>query len=413
MNVALGVTEPLAVRTVTVARPDDLVARLPNASPLAWVRHGEGLVGWGEAARVTVPDGENRFTWAREWLTALFESAKVDDPLQIPGSGPVAFGTFTFDAKSSDPKSGGSVLIVPRVVLGRRDGQAWYTTIGDGADPLTLMRPPTAPAGVRWADGEVTATRHMRAVATAVERIRAGHLSKVVLARDLVAIADGPIDPRILLRRLADRFPSCYTFACDGFVGATPELLVRRMGGQVESLVLAGTIARGTDDETPAATLFASAKDREEHSYAADMVRAALAPLCDELTVPDEPELLRLSNLIHLATPVSGRLAGERSVLDVLAALHPTPAVGGTPTDTALDLIRELEMMDRGRYAGPVGWIDSRGDGEWGIALRCAEIDGARARLYAGGGIVAGSDPAAELAEAQTKFRAMQYAFDG
>jgi menaquinone-specific isochorismate synthase len=143
------------------------------------------------------------------------------------------------------------------------------------------------------------------------------------------------------------------------------------------------------------------------------MVRAALAPLCQELTVPDEPELLRLSNLIHLATPVRGRLSEERSVLDVVAALHPTPAVGGTPTDSALDLIRELETMDRGRYAGPVGWIDARGDGEWGIALRCAQVEGARARLYAGGGIVAGSDPDAELAETQTKFRAMRDAIDG
>jgi menaquinone-specific isochorismate synthase len=305
------------------------------------------------------------------------------------------------------------VLIVPRVVVGRRDGRAWCTTIGDPPEPLALVRLPQPPTGVRWADGEVDAARHMRAVAAAVERIRAGHLSKVVLARDLLAVAESPIDTRVLLRRLADRFPSCYTFACAGLVGATPELLVSRMGGQVESLVLAGTIARDPDDDSSATTLFSSAKDREEHAYAADMVRAALAPLCRELTVPDEPELLRLSNLIHLATPVRGRLGEERSVLDVVAALHPTPAVGGTPTGSALDLIRELEVMERGRYAGPVGWIDARGDGEWGIALRCAQVQGARARLYAGGGIVAGSDPAAELAETQTKFRAMRYAIDG
>jgi menaquinone-specific isochorismate synthase len=408
VNVAVGVPDRLVVRTVSVAAPDDLVARLPHSAALAWVRHGEGLVGWGEAARVLVPDGEDRFAWARQWLGSLFDAATIEDPLQVPGSGPVAFGSFSFD-----PKSGQSVLIVPRAVLGRRDGHAWYTTIGERAEPLTLLRPPAPPSGVRWADGEVTAPRHMRAVAAAVERIRAGHLFKVVLARDVLAVADAPIDARVLLRRLADRFPSCYTFACAGLVGATPELLVRRMGGQVESLVLAGTIARGADDDFSGSTLFASAKDREEHAYAADMVRAALAPLCRELTVPDQPELLRLSNLIHLATPVRGRLGEERSVLDVVAALHPTPAVGGTPTDAALELIRELEMMDRGRYAGPVGWIDARGDGEWGIALRCAEIVGPRARLYAGGGIVADSDPAAELAEAQTKLRAMQYAIDG
>jgi menaquinone-specific isochorismate synthase len=408
VNVAVGVPERLVVRTTAVSAPDDLVARLPHAQALAWVRHGEGLVGWGEAARLVLPGGDDRFTRAREWLASVFGTATVEDPLGVPGSGPVAFGSFSFDAKSGD-----SVLIVPRVVLGRRDGHAWCTTIGDHPEPLALVRPPTAPSGVRWSDGEVNAPRHMRAVATAVERIRAGHLSKVVLARDLLAVADAPIDTRVLLRRLADRFPSCYTFACAGLVGATPELLVRRMGGHVESLVLAGTIARDAGDESSAETLFASAKDREEHAYAADMVRDALAPLCRELTMPDEPELLRLSNLIHLATPVRGRLGEERSVIDVVAALHPTPAVGGTPTDTALDVIRELEMMERGRYAGPVGWIDARGDGEWGIALRCAQVEGARARLYAGGGIVAGSHPAAELAEAQTKFRAMRYAIDG
>jgi menaquinone-specific isochorismate synthase len=220
----------------------------------------------------------------------------------------------------------------------------------------------------------------------------------------------------VLLSRLAERFPGCYTFACAELVGATPELLIRRTGDRIDSLVLAGTTARGTDaadDQARAAALLGSAKDREEHSYAAEMVRDALAPLCAELSVAAVPELLTLSNVLHLASPVHGRLDGERSVLDVLAALHPTPAVGGTPTAVAMDLIRELEVMDRGRYAGPVGWIDGRGDGEWGIALRCAEIDGARARLFAGCGIVADSDPRAELAEAQTKFRAMQYALEG
>jgi menaquinone-specific isochorismate synthase len=412
VNVALGIPDRLAVRTTEVSggvsAHEDLVARLPHSEALAWIRHGEGLVGWGEAARLVLPGGEDRFTRAREWLASVFAAATVEDPLGVPGSGPVAFGSFSFDAKSGD-----SVIIVPRVVLGRRDGHAWYTTIGGSPEPLALVRPPVPPTGVRWADGDVDAARHMRAVAAAVERIRAGRLSKVVLARDLLAIADSPIDTRVLLRRLADRFPSCYTFACAGLVGATPELLVRRMGGEVESLVLAGTIARDAADDVSAAALFASAKDREEHAYAADMVRAALAPLCRELTVPDEPELLRLSNLIHLATPVRGRLGEQRSVLDVVGALHPTPAVGGTPTGDALDTIRELELMDRGRYAGPVGWIDSRGDGEWGIALRCAQIEGARARLYAGGGIVAGSDPAAELAETQTKLRAMRSAIDG
>ncbi|WP_338059714.1 isochorismate synthase [Actinomadura welshii] len=280
---------------------------------------------------------------------------------------------------------------------------------------------------MHWSDGALPEHAWKDAVAAAVHRIRAGHLAaghphrrtglgKVVLARDLTVRADAPIDARVLLQRLAARFPACYTFSCAGMVGATPELLIRRTGGDIESLVLAGTTARGdtpADDRARAARLFASPKDREEHRYAAEMVRDALTPLCADLTVPTEPELLTLPNVTHLASPLRGRLAADRSVLDVVAALHPTPAVCGTPTGTALDLIRELEGMDRGRYAGPVGWVDARGDGEWGIALRCAEIDGTRARLFAGCGIVADSDPDAELAEARTKFRPMQYALHG
>jgi menaquinone-specific isochorismate synthase len=411
VNVALGIPDHLNVRTVPIADPADLLARLPRPTGLAWVRHGPGLIGWGEAARLIIPGGEDRFTRATTWLQQIFATADIDDPIQAPGTGPVAFGGFAFDPKSSD-----SALIVPRAIIGRRDGQAWYTTIGDGTDPLTLLQPPTPPGRLTWSDGTLTAPGWERAVTTAVQRIRQGHLRKVVLARDLRAQAEQPIDPRVLLARLATRYPGCYTFAIDGLVGATPELLVRRTGDLIESLVLAGTAARGADpadDRTRADRLRHSAKDREEHDYAAAMVRDALTPLCDTLTIPREPELLTLPNVHHLASPVHGRLHTERSVLDVVAALHPTPAVGGTPTDTALDLIRELEVMDRGRYAGPVGWIDGRGDGEWGIALRCAEIDGPRARLFAGCGIVADSDPEAELAEAQTKLRVMQYALEG
>ncbi|MFB4317162.1 isochorismate synthase MenF [Actinomadura sp. 21ATH] len=412
MNLAVSAPDRLVVRTVHIPDPGDLIDRLPHPAALAWIRHGEGIVGWGEAARLDLPGGEDRFTAADRWLRELFGTASIDDPVQAPGTGPVAFGGFGFDPKSPD-----SVLIVPRHILGRRDGQAWLTTIGTEPDnPLALAQRPVPPGRLTWSDGALTAPAWQQAVATAVDRIRAGHLGKAVLARDLYAHATEPIDARVLLHRLAARFPGCYTFSCAGLVGATPELLIRRTGGTLASLVLAGTTARGTgpaDDTARAARLFASTKDRQEHAYAAEMVRDALAPLCTELTVPDRPELLTLPNVMHLASAVHGRLDGDRSVLDVLAALHPTPAVAGTPTDTALQLIRELEGMDRGRYAGPVGWVDSRGDGEWGIALRCAQLEGTRARLFAGCGIVADSDPAAELAEAQSKFRAMQYALEG
>ena len=224
----------------------------------------------------------------------------------------------------------------------------------------------------------------------------------------------------MLLARLADRYQDCYTFACEGLVGATPELLIRRSGSQLHSLVLAGTMPRGgtpTSDAAPGASLLASAKDRDEHQCAVADVRAALRPLCGDLRIEEQPSLLRLANVQHLATHVDGQLAaGEaasHSALALAAALHPTAAICGTPAEAAMDLIRELEGMDRGRYSGPVGWVDARGNGEWGIALRCGLVAGRNARLFAGCGIVAGSDPPAEVAEAQAKFWPMRYAVEG
>jgi menaquinone-specific isochorismate synthase len=414
------VTGPaLAVATVEVPDPGDLLARLPGPAALAWVRRGDGLVGWGEAARLTLPAGTDRFTAGEKWLRELFDDARVTDEVRVPGSGPVALGSFTFD-----PACEGSVLIVPRVLLARRDGRSWLTTIGGRGAPAALDQlpapaPVTAPGQVRWSDGSLSAPQWEQAVAAAVAAIRAGALSKVVLARDLRALASGPIDPRLLLTRLAARYPDCYAFSCAGLVGATPELYIRRTGDRVTSLVLAGTAPRGGSpaaDDALGAGLLASPKNVEEHGYAVAAVRAALAPLCAELSVAPAPALLRLANVQHLATRVTGVLAaragGLPSALALAAALHPTPAVCGTPPGAALQMIRDLERMDRGRYAGPVGWVDAGGNGEWGIALRCAAVDGPRARLFAGCGIVADSDPAAELAEAQAKFRPVQQAID-
>ena len=430
-------SDRLVVRTIAIEDPGDLISRLPQPDAVAWVRRGEGLVGWGEAARVTLSAGEDRFTVAEKWFRSLLDIAAIDDQVGVPGSGPVAFGSFTFD-----PASDGSVLVLPRAVLGRRDGVAWLTTIG-GPVELDVAAPVTLPGKVRWHDGSLPAPEWERAVAAAVASIKAGRLRKTVLSRDLYATASADLDARALLHRLAARYPDCYTFACGGMVGATPELLIRREAAEISALVLAGTTPRGRDaaeDEALGAALLASAKNTEEHAYAATGVRDVLAPLCDRLTVDSSPFLLRLANVQHLATAVTGTLAAAApagtqsrdtiqapgdnhapaatqgpalSALALAAALHPTAAVCGTPTDAAMEVIRELEGMDRGRYAGPVGWVDARGNGEWGIALRCAELDGPRARLFAGGGIVAGSDPAAELAEAQAKFRPMQDALEG
>ena len=402
----------LIVKTVGLADPGDLLPGLPGSSVSAWIHQGDGLVGWGEAARLTIPAGEDRFATGEKWLAELFDAARVTDEVKVPGTGPVAFGSFTFD-----PAADGSVLIVPSVISGRRAGVAWQTTISaDGATPAAVRSAPSSPAEVRWSDGSLTAPQWERIVAAAVARIKAGELRKVVLARDLHARASADIDVRVLLARLARRFPGCYTFACAGLVGATPELLIQREGSDVRSLVLAGTMARGgskAEDESLAAALLGSAKNAEEHRYSVESVRDLLAPLCTELAVDPEPYLLQMADYQHLATSVSGVLARDASALALAASLHPTAAICGTPTDAALDLIRELERMDRSRYSGPVGWVDARGNGEWGIALRCGEIDGSRARLFAGNGIVAGSQPAAELAETETKFRPMRRALEG
>jgi menaquinone-specific isochorismate synthase len=400
---------PVLVRTQPVDLVGTLLQRLPRAGDaLAWVRDGAGLVGWGEAARVELR-GPDRFAQARHWWRGLVAGAVVEDEVGVRGSGPVAFGSFGFAPDDT------SVLVVPQVVLGRRDGVTWLTTVGD-PPRLGLPEPVTRPTGLRYARGQVSVTDFRAAVERAVARIAAGELDKVVLAHDLLAVAEEDLDVRFVLAGLAAANPGCWCFAVAGMVGATPELLVSRDGDEVVARVLAGTTARGRDereDSDRVDALLHSAKDLEEHRYAVESLVSALAPHVRDLAAPREPHALELSNVTHLATDVTARLHDGSDVLDLVGALHPTAAVGGTPTDVALSVLGELEAMDRGRYAGPVGWVDSRGDGEWGLALRCAQLSGRTARLFAGCGIVAGSDPDAEVLEAQTKFVPVRDALEG
>ncbi|TKR23015.1 isochorismate synthase [Cellulomonas hominis] len=424
--------EPLVVRTVRIDAPDDLLSLLPADAPLTWVRRGDGLVGWGEAARTEV-GGPDRFADAERWWQGLVRHAVVRDEVGLPGTGPVAFGSFAFD----DLSAAGGALVVPRVVVGRRDGQAWLTvvetagTLGAAPDWSLVARhvagltPVRGPGAVTYASGAVEAEDWPDVVARGVAAIRAGELDKVVLARDEVATTAEPLDVRHALGRLADRYPTCWTFSVDGLIGATPELLVRSDKGLVTSRVLAGTIRRTGDDDADlarAAILAHSSKDLEEHEYAVSSVARALAPFCSSTNVPDAPFVLHLPNVLHLASDVTAVLRGTGADADggphptslaLAAALHPTAAVCGTPTEAARDLIRAIEGMDRARYAGPVGWVGADGDGEWGIGLRSAELDPAdphRLRLFAGCGIVAASDPAAELAESRAKLVPMRTA---
>jgi menaquinone-specific isochorismate synthase len=408
----------VVVRTVPLDTGDPLLAHLPadqrHDELLSWVRRGEGVVGWG-AALTFEARGAQRFREAEAWWRGVVKHAVVRDEVERPGSGLVCFGSFPFADESAEPAR----LVVPSTIVGRRDGQTWVTTVS--LDPqLTIIGNPTTasdpepPRDVAFADGAVSPGDYAHSVAEAVMRINAGELDKVVLARDLVATASGPIDPRWLLRRLAERYENTWVFAVSGLVGATPELLVRRDQGLITSRVLAGTIRRTGDDAKDlalAASLARSSKDLEEHEYAVRSVADALAPHCSSMNVPEAPFVLHLPNVMHLATDVAAVSADDASSLTLAASLHPSAAVGGTPTARAVEVIAQLEHMDRGRYAGPVGWMDADGDGAWGIALRSGAFeagDASQIRLYAGCGIVAGSDPESEVAESIAKLIPMR-----
>ncbi|TIC80096.1 isochorismate synthase [Nocardioides sp. GY 10127] len=408
-----GAAPRLVARTVALEPgvADSLLDLLPADSPVTWLRRGEGLVGWGEAAVVRTR-GAERFADADTWWSEVVARAVVRDEVGLPGTGLVAFGSFAFADAPGD-----SVLVVPAVLVGRRGDRAWVTTVGHDLDhlPSTLhpAEPAACPGQVTYADGALDGEQWMSAVADAVARIEQGEVEKVVLARDLVATTERPVDVRWPLRRLATSYPTTWTFHVDGLLGATPEMLVRRERGLVTSRVLAGTIRRTGDDRRDAelaGALARSSKDLEEHEYAVRSVADALGPHCSSMNVPDAPFVLHLPNVMHLASDVAGVVAdpSAASSLRLAESLHPSAAVGGTPTADAVAVIGEVEKMDRGRYAGPVGWIDAGGDGEWGIALRSAAVSGHTVRLFAGCGIVAGSDPAAELAESQAKLVPMR-----
>ena len=415
-GVLVARTEPLPA--AEVANLLQLLPDIDARSLTAWVRRGEGVVGWGRALEFTAR-GANRFEDASRWWRSWCDKAIVRDAVGLPGTGPLAFGSMTYAGASAAE----SVLIVPEVLIGRRGDRAWITTVTtDGSlpvgasvsAPVGLSQPPQAPQNVTFADGPKSPTVWANAVAEAVERIGTSRLDKVVLARSLGAVASQRLDPRWILRRLAEQYDNTWVFAVDGLVGATPEMLVRLDRGLVTSRVLAGTIRRTGDDARDlglAASLARSSKDLEEHEYAVRSVADALEPHCSSTNVPESPFVLHLTNVMHLATDVAGVVGDDSTSLGLAASLHPSAAVCGTPTDLADTVITELEGLDRRRYAAPVGWMDASGDGEWGIALRCGELDESDPRaltLYAGCGIVAGSDPEAEVAESDAKFLPMR-----
>jgi isochorismate synthase len=391
------------MRAVTEALEEDVdLNDVARGDGYLFVRDGVGFAGRGVAARLSLDDSP-----------ALLASVPHDDRLGAT-PGPVALGTIPFV-----PGAPGE-CIVPAVVVGKgADGRAWVTRVHGGDDdpddvgPLRPDHPPIATAASYELRPAVEVEHYLAAVVAARDAVRAGQLTKAVIARPITVAADRPIDVHAVLRRLRASFGSSYRFSIDGFVGASPELLVAVDGDIVRSHPLAGTAPRTGDPETDAqlaASLIASTKNQVEHRVVIEVVHDTLLPWVSYLDWEPEPSIVTVANVQHLGSAVEGRLSSPApNVLDLVRQLSPTPALGGHPRDEALGLIAEVEGFERGRYGGAVGWLDAAGHGTWAVAIRCAELapDRCSARLVAGGGIVADSDPHAELAETQAKFQAM------
>lgn len=417
-----SLTIPLSVPSAAIG----LLEYLVRNDQLCWIRHGEGLVGFGEVLRHT-STGPDRFDSVRRWWNAVRAEAAVEDEVQVPGSGLAAFGSFAFSKRSPFL----SRVVVPEIIVGSRNGTAWVTqTTLDPDAALDRESVVAALAGYleeisadSLSDGNDTIqpgvlseSEWKNAVARSVAHIAAGELSKIVLARDIVASLSSPVATAQVLRELALRYESCWTYSVDGLIGSTPEMLIKVEEGKARARVLAGTLDRATapldDPDYAKRVLAGSEKQQHEHAIAIDSVTSHLEPFTSSMTSHSEPFVLELPNVWHLASDVTADLRVDGGTvptsLDLVEALHPTAAVCGYPTSVAGELISELEHMDRGPYAGPVGWFDAAGNGEWGIALRGAVIEDPQAvRLFAGCGIVSGSNPAAELEETWSKFRPM------
>jgi menaquinone-specific isochorismate synthase len=383
-----------------------------DGEPIAWVRGNEGFIGFGEFAAIEI-SGEDRFLTAKKWWQQQLQNLEIQNNVHGSGTGPILFASFSFDQSEI------SKLIIPQVLIGKRGEKTWITWFGDQKEPaITELIKKPSPITLQWQGDSGEDWRNR--VTHLVNQIKDEKVEKVVLARSIDGSSDKPINPRRILQLLHNQYPTTWCFSNSGLVGATPELLVRLSKSLVTSRVLAGTIKKTGDDQKDlalAASLARSSKDLEEHEYAVRSVADAITPLCSSTNIPESPFVLHLSNVMHLATDVTGVLsdaATPSDIFELVSSLHPSAAVCGTPRSAAAAAIGEIEGFSRGRYAGPVGWIDIRSDGEFAIALRCGELDKTRQkiRIYAGCGIVAGSDPEAEFAESQAKLHPMQKALE-
>jgi len=433
----------LASITVPVEGIDPCAAifasRLASDRWFCWEQRDRGfaLAALGVAAEV-ISRGPRRFEHVAGECLHVGRDAVVDQPAWLPaGAGPVWTGGFAFDPDGGSASAWSSLapasMVLPELSLCRSGGEAFLTLnavvhpgeeveeragalearlAGLRNEPLPLLDPhPTGRVTIRSALSPVD---FERAVAAATDRIEASELRKVVLAREVVASAGAAHDPAALFGAIREQFSSCFCFCCGtpeaAFVGASPELLVRRSGASVSTVALAGSTRRSSDpavDDHLGEQLLRSDKNRREQAIVAERIARTLRPHAVWVEAAAEPEIVKVANIQHLATPIVAQLAEPRSAVELAGLMHPTPAVGGEPAALAAEAIAELERMDRGWYAGPVGWMDAAEDGEFCVALRSALLRDREAHLYAGVGLVAGSDPAAELAETEIKLGAL------
>ena len=387
-----------------VTRPlTDVVGAIPDLNDVAagdgflFVRDGAGVAGRGVAQRVRIDD-------------AVGTLAAIDHDSTVDTVAPLALGAVPF------APGGDGELIIPQITVGKRAGGINWVTWIDDVDPGEVLAavPGPVPRATNYTLGSTSPTEvYLAAVTAARDAVRAGSLTKAVIARPITVTADRPMDIHAVLQRLKASFGSSYRYSIDGLVGASPELLVEVDGATVRSHPLAGTTRRTGDldnDRILALELQASSKNQLEHRIVIDVVHDTLLPWASYLDWEPEPSIVSVANVQHLGTRMEGMLSQPGpSVIELVRALSPTPALGGHPRQRALDLITEVEGFERGRYGGAVGWVDAAGNGTWAVTIRCAEFaaDLLSARLVAGGGIVADSEPLAELAETQAKFQAM------
>jgi menaquinone-specific isochorismate synthase len=380
---------------------------LINASSSVFINQGQGLIGFGEAIRIEATGANRIIELNSEWQKVV-QNAEIQDSVGSPGSGLIAFGAVAF-AESSATKS---VLVVPKVVIGLSGSALWLTIVNTTEEnALELIQGKAKEQSpLRFESGKISPDQFKENIERALKEIVSNTIEKVVLARDLVSELPSGFDYSIALQKLAAKFDTCFTYSVDGLFGASPELLVKVSHSQVSARVLAGTAGRGTDpsvDEAIGSALTSSHKNLGEHKFAVDSLVSELAVLATEIDADEKPFSLALPNLWHLASDIHAVLKADSTSLQVVNALHPSAAVAGTPRIKAQHLIAELENLDRGRYAGPVGWIGADGDGVWAIALRGAQVEKNenQIRAFAGCGIVAESEAEAELAETNLKFK--------